>query len=1283
MNMAREKRNPEQHGVWRRVKDYLRHHRRATRVELAVLVLLFLFFEFVVPTLLTSQSSKQFFEKHLSDAVNYPVTFDSVNTHLFGRPMMQVSGFKIRDRQGQVFFKADDATLELSAWALLRGRIELKRFHMMDGEFLAARLPDGRWNIADLVSAGNDPDHAIDLDRAAVEMKNVVVTLQDQALPLPLLQHVRLRDFSISSLDIRRHTRLRIDAIDDDQPNSSLMANGNFALFIPDDLSTLSGHLDLTLQHFDLHILNPYLRAYSSPVAGLEGSYTLEMRMDGGGAAPLPIHVQSSIENLRVALAPLRPEAPTKAPNPQTLTRATSGQVDRNLEWISLGSASLQGQVNVANREIQLDKLQGTLAQAKFDLNGRVFNLLGLSPRVEGELVTGEFELIDPLRALIRSELDSFTQTILSGVTGVVQAHLKWNGKITEPALEWTAEIKKGRYRDAQYQFDLKDVAATLHFTSKKIQIESLRAQLFNSPLLAQGWVGENRQLNLNLSVAALPLAQFYPYLRELRRVGQLNSAGWLDRLASADGPVQAKLHVVGSFEHPDITGMLNFTRTKLQLAGVNAPLDNLKGQLLLTDEAIHAQHITGTLGDSPLELDASFNSRTFSLFALSLRSPHMDLKRYDELTAARWIDPIHWPGAGRLQEADGTAALQVNYRPEALGHNPPADARNDGRHAEFSVEMHDANAVLSNVALPLRHFSGRLSYLNDGLKFEQIQGDVGNSSLSIEGAIEHLDQPGERWALKAQTHAVFPQLAKVFPAKWQSDLDAQGRIPVSLTLRGTPAEGIQVQGHVDFPPESAMVVANSLQKPESVPCTLAVSGVLKDRTFHLDDGTLVLDDVPLQIAGELHFPEHRPASLNLTISRTKFFPVTTLLKFVKLPDEDVKIQSGLISGFLNLNGEVKQLSWGSSLRVADVSITGMPWGTTSLTGDLTGGPQNLTAKDFLAIVNNVPMRLTGGLNLVGPHPALTVEVKNMNLDALIATLTRMSAVAQPSNTASSGRPLSIHVTASSGVFFHQPISRFAAEGDWRDGILKLDPMQVQAGDSTSISRVTWNSRTNEQRMELDAKQVPMKPFLDEVLNLQLPVAGKLTVVANLTSRNPDPNNLLGSFEGTAHFEASNGTLENSGLQQRLLSMAVLVHEGLFGFNFGRIFQTIDPPKFKTFKSFSADVSFLPNATARLESSEFKSDLFNLTAAGMVDTKTEDMNIAVKGSLPEIPRGSNFLAQIFGRISVRDIYRNIRDFTLLASGQRKHIKPRRYNFEFRLTGNLEGIKSIEDFHFTR
>jgi hypothetical protein len=112
-------------------------------------------------------------------------------------------------------------------------------------------------------------------------------------------------------------------------------------------------------------------------------------------------------------------------------------------------------------------------------------------------------------------------------------------------------------------------------------------------------------------------------------------------------------------------------------------------------------------------------------------------------------------------------------------------------------------------------------------------------------------------------------------------------------------------------------------------------------------------------------------------------------------------------------------------------------------------------------------------------------------------------------------------------------------------------------------------------------------------------------------------------------------------------------------------------------------VTFSPDGFARLERSEFKSELFDLTATGTVNTKTEDMVINVKGSLPEIPRGSNFLAQIFGRISIRDLYRNVADFTLLIVGQRKRIKPRRYNFEFKLTGNLEGIKSIEDFRFVK
>lgn len=1252
-----------------KVADYLRQHRRATRMELLFLVLVFLIFEFVIPTLLSSDYSKQFFEKHLSDAFQYQVTFERINTNVFGRPMVRVSGFIVHDHQGQPFFRADDVKMELNLWSLLRGRVVLTRIYVADGNFLAARLPDGRWNVADLVKAGYDPDQAIDLQTAAVEMKNVVVTFHDQSLSVPFTQHIRLRDGFISSLDVRRRTRLRVDAIDDDRPESNLEVNGNFAVFVPDDISTLSGHLSASLNHFNLQILNPYLRSLTYPVVGWEGFYDLQIEMNGRGASPLPISIRSKIGNLKIAVVASRPEAVKPAADTAS-----------SPEWIHLGSAALEGILNVTSDEIRFGKLRGDLASHRFEWSGRLLNLQTSTPRIESNLTTEDFNLVEPIRSLIRVEMDEFTRRVFSGMTGTARANLKWSGRINQPVFDWSLELKKVQYRDLKYHFELKDIAAVIRSNARKTQIDSLRAQFFSTSLQASGSVDENGQVDVNLSLAALPLDSFYPYLKQLHDRGDWNMAPGLDRMLSASGLAQAKLHVAGSRDHPKISGAVSLARGEVRLVGLSMPVEELKGQLVLEDDVVRVRQMTGSLGDSPFEIEALLARDNFSLLALRLASPQVNLRRYDELVASGWIKPIEFPHIGQLKEAEGIIALEMKFGSIDSKDSAGAKGRGDAV-PEFSVQAQNASAKLSKVDLPLKNFSGGLAYSMNRLKFDHLSGALGDSRFSMDGTVDHYHQPEERWNLKAEGNFLFPQLASLFPSSWKNEFSANGRVPVQMSFQGARSEGVQVEAGMDWPAATEYTVEDSFQKPAGVPSQGTFSGVWKDRTFTLGDGKLTLDEVPFGVQGTLDFTDANDPQINLSFLLTQFASVNSLMKFVKLPAGEPRIRGGSASGTLTLSGSLNRLFWNSSLRVADLSIVGMPWGTTNLTGDLTAGREGVSAKDFLAIINNVPMRVTGKLDLGESDPNLTVEVSNMNLDALVATILRMSGASETATFSTSRKPLSITVSASSGVFFHRPIKKFLTQGQWEESVLRLEPLEVTAGESSSRAHIAWNSRTNEQHMEFESRAVPMGAFLDEVLDLQLPVDGKLNVIADLTSRNPDPKNRLASFEGKAHFEVSDGTLQNAGLPQRLLSMAVLAHEGLFGFNLGRIFQTIDPPKFKTFDRWSADVAFRPDGTALLERSEFKSDLFDLDASGTINTKTEEILISVKGSLPEIPRGSNFLVHIFGRISIRELYRNTRDFMLLISGQRKRIKPRRHHFEFRLTGNLEGVKSIEDFRF--
>jgi hypothetical protein len=1293
--MAEKEIKKEKVGFRARAADYVRRHRRATRVELVLLALVFLFFEFAVPTILSSRYSKLFFEKHLSDTLNYPVTFDHVNTILFGRPMVRVGGFTIRDHTGQSFFTADDVKMELSPWSLVRGRIVITRIHATDGNFYAARLPatadkpGGRWNVSDLVVAGIDPDHAIDLQTAAVELRNVVVTFQDQALPVPLVEHVRLRDFSISSLDIRRKTRLRVDAIDDDHPEASLSASGTFAVFVPEDVSTLSGHLELSLNHFNLQILSPYLASSNLPVVGWEGVYDLDLKMEGQGSSPLPVVVRSKVSGLRLAFASTRPEqekpvAPRRADSLSGNLRA-----DGNATRVTLGQAFLEGTVNVTADEIRSEKLSGELAQNRFEVEGRLSNLQTMSPRIEARLTSGEFELVEPLRSLMSVGMNEFARRVFSGVTGSAQADLKWTGKLEQAAFGWRVALKKARYHDPQYGFDLKDVAATIQSNGKKTLVDSWRAQFFDARIDATGSVDEHDRMALDVSVGSVPLAQFFPYLKVLRSRGYLSEVPVLDRVPAANGSMQGRLHIEGRLDDPDITGTVTLGGVRVQLAGVSVPLDNLRGHIFLDDKIFRARQLTGALGDSVFEVEGSLARATLTPIWLHLKSPRMNLRHSDELVSAGWMDPLEFPGVGRIRQADGIAAVDVNYRSDTGGvHGSwvdgirPASSQSGGDAASgFTVQLQDAQFKVSQLALPLSDLSGGISFVDRSLRFDRFHGKVGESSFFVDGGVDYLNQPDERWNLKARAEAEFPQISSLFPDSWKNQLIAQGRWPMHVMMEGARQEGVHIEAGIVSPATSDLILAGVLQKPKAVPSEATFRTLWKDRILTLTDGKLLLSDLPLSVSGAIDLSPAPDVTLDLNVSLPQFAPVKTILNFVKLP-ESVQLRGGVASGSISLKGKLRDLEWSSSLRVADLSLAGMPWGMTSLTGDLTASRHNVSVKDFLAIVNNVPMRVTGGLSLDDPNPSLKLQVNNMNLDALVATIVRMSAAAEATPAAVAGKPLSIDVSASSGVFFHRPIKSFFARGTWKDGVLQIDPMDVTAGESFSRAHITWNARTNEQHMEFESRSVPMGAFLDEVLDLQIPVEAKLDVTANLTSHNPSPENLLASLEGKAHFEASKGTLQNSGLPQRLLSMAALVHEGLFGFNLGRIFQTIDPPKFKTFDRWSADVTFLPNQSAQLGPSEFKSDLFNLNASGTVNTKTEEMAINVNGSMPEISRGSNFLSQIFGRISVTEMFRNVRDFALLASGQRKRIKPRRHYFEFKLTGNVEGIKSIEDFHFT-
>lgn len=1255
--MAEKKKPIKKRGFFARAVDFWRHRSRATRLDLLALTLLFLCLEFIVPWILSSHYSKRFFEKHLSDSLHYPVTFDRMNTHLSLRPMVVVSGFGIRDHQGIPFFQADEARMELSPWSLVRWRIVLRRVYIQDGEFLAARLPNGHWNVADLIEAQNDPDQAIDLSRASVELKNIRLAFHDRALPMAFSERIRLRTLSISNLDLHRRTRLSVNASIEDQFDSTITSWGDFQFSQPEDPSTLEGKLVLNLRHFNLQTLNPYLKAVHFPVTRWDGAYDLELDMERQGTASVVVALRTQVDQLKMVLA--------AAPQ----------------EELNLGKVALEGQASLTHDELRFEKMIGTMGSTRFEATGKCLQYRSKTATVEASLSTSPFELAEPIRSILRLGSDESHRRLLDGVSGILQAQLKWSGPVQQLTQEWRVDLKNVQFQNATYAFRLKDVSGTIRATAAQTQIESLRGRFLNAPLQGSGAWDASGRVDLNLSFAGLSLGQVHPYIKNLHERGFIQAAAWINRLQNLEGVVQGNLHLAGFVQDPVVNGALTVGGARAQLAGVSAKLSDVQGRVVLEGGTIQARNVSGNFGGSIFELAATLDRKNLSILELQLQSPEMDLRRVDELMAARWIDPIEVPHLGQLREADGTAKVNLNYQRSSQGE--ASTSMEGGKQIpDIALQLHRANASFSKLPLPLKNLNGGFTRTGESWFFDRLEGQLGDSSLLIHGSIDQVSRFDEKWNVRVEAIAVLPQLALVFPGGIQDAWVARGRFPLNVSFNGQRLEGVRVQASVDFPKNSEWELAKRVGKPAETTGRLSWNGIWKDHWFQVNDGAFVLGDLPLSIKGTVNFPPASNADVDLSFSLNQFVPVNQILNGVKLPTSEVRVSSGSLSGTVNVRGKLESPRVHSMLRVADLSLEGMPWGMTSLTGDLTAGNEGISAKDFLAIVNNVPMRITGDLNLGGPQGSLKAQVENMNLDALVAALSRMPTTSSTATSARFGKPLSIDLQAAGGRFFHAPIQRFLARGLWKEGVLQLDPVHVDAGGSTSQARLEWNTVANSQQFTFNAQKVSMSAFLDEVLDLQIPVDANLNVQANLKSHSPDPKAPLSSLEGTVHFEAMNGILEHAGLPQRLLSMAVLVHEGLFGFNLGRIFQTIDPPKFKSFNSWSADVVFSPHGNARLEHSEFKSDLFDLAATGTVDSKTEDIMIVVKGSLPEIPRGSNFLAQIFGRISIKEFLRDIRDFGYVMAGQRKRIKPRRHHFEFKLTGNLEGIKSIEDFKFT-
>jgi hypothetical protein len=388
--------------------------------------------------------------------------------------------------------------------------------------------------------------------------------------------------------------------------------------------------------------------------------------------------------------------------------------------------------------------------------------------------------------------------------------------------------------------------------------------------------------------------------------------------------------------------------------------------------------------------------------------------------------------------------------------------------------------------------------------------------------------------------------------------------------------------------------------------------------------------------------------------------PLAALLRYVRLP-EGLEGIGGTDEADLDLEGRAGALQPAGHVTVHGMQLPEFLGEPVRIDGSLHPDAQGVRLEAVRIEQPRGTLEVAGQISWRG-ESALSVSGDWLNLDSLTRGAGRYRSTGWLQQVAR--RPVHVELTVAKGQFLGLPFADVEADIRQREGVLTLaaNHFGLGAGTGRASLEADWNQQRVTTHLRLD--QVPLESLL-ALFQLEPIVRAPLVLEVDLQGPLGTRAEFLRAAEGTMRFQMLHGRIRKGTLPERLFTLARFLHDGVYGFSlsFNWLFRTLKPPNLRRFHSWTGEARFGGGKTEI--DSTIVAQRYTLRFTGPIDLTTSEIELHGEG---EYRSGFEF------NLSLRSL---VNAFRRLFGRGRKH----RHEFEFDLSGTLEGRKSVNNFHF--
>jgi hypothetical protein len=1173
-------------------------------------------------------------ENEISHVLGLPVSIGTVETMWPGAPVLHLHSLRIDSSNGKALLEANDAWVILNITSLLRRIVKVTGIKLKGGTIFLTRYADGSWNVTPLWPRAPDSQ----------QLTATEIRLEDSRLEIE--DDTRARH-TVPSLGIKL---LHLSPSLSGKPNLTIsgnIGNGSFqvdgtlapSLLAANASSADDSKFELDISEFDLSQLNSLLTPDAGPAGTLTGSIDARLKL----TLRKPFHFKGSgfITLTDATWTGPRPSAQHDAP-------------------VTEVSGRLGFRVSGDLEELRFRALYGELNGVEAQTHGTLSGWRTSTPDVDFHVETEDFDLKEAI-----ASIEDWLPAALRTQTDWLGGDVRFTGDIrgTFPRLQayGNLDLVDVYYTPPQPELRWAEARGRLSIAPGSVRIHSITAKhVLGQAQVAGQVVGS--AMDLSAHFAQADLSKLRPWL--------LAQPYWsvppeLSRIQNLQGNSEIDVKLQGNLTRLQPTASIRLKKAQLNYEGLGIPLRDLDGRLNYEPGTLKVTDLQGLLDRSRISVQGVFSLKDETLVAeaLQISSPNFTFDLLPKLASFAPLSGLfHSELYNRVRDLSGAARVDLDYKNNVL---------------RLSTRLDNVGFRLSDAATQFSGIAGRLRLENGTVYMEEISGNAGYSSFKVSGRASGPDFESGVYNVAVESRLVFPEAQALLPpwSGW-SKLAIVGPVPVQVRLDGSLRDGLAAKGMFVLNEGTDFGFGSLFHKGPFQVAKVAFDAALSNRLITLSDAAVDLDGMPLKVTGQIWDFAGPAGRMDLYVKspqRYRFDALAAL--FEPLSRLGARGEVGVD---LHVSGPLQKPNVAGDLSLSGVSIPLSGVEIAGATGALHFSNGDIRSDNLALIIGGTPTTVSAKLHHGSPLSG-SIRFDRLNLDALVPAILNRASAAGGWQDLLKRQPFSLNLSVGSLQYKQVPLDHVSTQVSTDDAGLHFHDVAFGALGGRLNGDVNLKPASEEFSLNVALSGVPVERLSSEILHRPPALSGNLSVRASLTGRGFKWDTLSRTLRGSGHFEVFNGKLEQANLPQRILTMAVMLHEGPFGFNFYRVFQTIDPPEFKWFHTWNGDFT-VETGAVQLKESVFTSDVLDLVTSGRILLENGKLEGEATGRMPEVSPGLGHVGRFLSHMSVRGFTRGLKSivtghFPWRESHEHAH------RFAFTLKGDAVGPKSIDHFRF--